>query len=266
VGTQDNACGLGGLACGDCTVAGQICSGRKCVDKCTVANCAGCCTKGNACAPGFANNNCGSGGAACTDCTALGSTCDNLVAPPVCTNQQNTCPAQPYPGCAGVPPTTITAQNQGLCADIDLQGLSSACASGSDTASCVAAFSALTAVNPACATCLQPFDVNFLPTFEGIFLCVAPFVNATCNQNTACDEDCLSFACKSCSPANVDQCETDAQTGAGECSSLAAQSSCAGSVLGPGQPGRFCNPNIYPPFTAFGSWLQAVGKHFCGSP
>ncbi len=262
VGTQDNGCGNGGRACSDCTAGGQVCQNRACHDKCSPANCVGCCTNANQCSPGIANNNCGSGGMACQNCSAMGSTCDLLVTPPVCTNQQMTCPS-PYGGCDPATTTPVTAQNQGLCSDLDLQGLPAACQTGATSASCVAALNAISAVAPACGACLQPFDVDFFPTFDGIFLCVAPFVSSACNHSTGCDFDCTVKSCNMCVAASVETCEDDVQNG-GQCDTFATQAQCAVGVLGPGQPGRFCNPNIYP--MGFGAWLQGVGKHFCGGP
>jgi hypothetical protein len=261
-GTQDNDCGNGGAACSDCSAGGQICQNRACHDKCAPGNCLGCCTSANQCAPGSSNTNCGGNGVACQNCNAMGSTCDLLVTPFVCTNQQMTCPGT-YAGCDAAKTTPSTTANQGICSDLDLQGLTAACQTGASSASCIAAINAISAVNAACGACLMPFDVDFFPTFDGIFLCVAPFVPSTCNHSTACDFDCTVASCTMCPAASVESCEDDVQNG-GQCSTFATQAQCIVSVLGPGGSGRFCNPNIYP--AGFGAWLQAVGKHYCGSP
>jgi hypothetical protein len=86
-GTQDNACGSGGVQCNRCTPAmnGGHCvadspSGGHCEDvgQCNASNCAGCCL-GNVCAEGQQNVACGIRGAACQDCSD-GGTCTGLVA------------------------------------------------------------------------------------------------------------------------------------------------------------------------------------------
>jgi hypothetical protein len=191
----------------------------------------------------------------------MGTTCDLLVSPPVCTNQQKTCPS-PYAGCPAATTTPVTAANQGVCTTLDLQGLPGACAGGATTASCSAALAAINAVAPACGACLQPFAVDFFPTFQGIFLCTAPFVGAACNHSTGCDLDCTTASCSMCAAASMSTCEDDVQNG-GQCNSFATQSACILGALQPGQPGSFCNPSLYA-MTGFGAWLQAVGQHYCG--
>ena len=81
----------------------------------------------HACALGFTNAACGSGGAACVNCTNQGSTCDTLVAPRVCANQQNTCPAA-YAACPAGVRTQVTPALQNLCDDAaELDALQAAC-------------------------------------------------------------------------------------------------------------------------------------------
>jgi hypothetical protein len=158
--------------------------------------------------------------------------------------------------------TPITASAQHICADIgELDALQTACAGGATTASCTAAFAVLQATHATCAACVKPFNVDF-QDYSGIFRCVAPFVSTACNRSTGCDIDCATTACTGCTAANVEQCHQDVQNTGGECDPFLLQAVCVNSVLGPGQPGRFCNPVLYG--GNFGSWLRAVGRHFCG--
>jgi hypothetical protein len=264
IGTQDNACGGAGAACNDCTGAGQACQNRVCVDKCGPANCVGCCTGTNVCALGFANNACGENGVACANCTAGGSTCDALVSPRVCQIAQTTCPAA-YGACPAGVTSPITPTLQGLCADLDLDALQTACAStpfgggGPDSASCQAAFKVLAGTNAACATCLAPFDVPF-GSLSGIYTCVAPSVSATCNRSTGCAVDCTNKSCDQCDPTFTSQCESQVDANGGQCFSYITQTACVGTALG---PGKLCSPQTYG--GNFGSWLRAVGDHFCGN-
>ena len=261
LGTQDAACGKNGAQCNDCTPGNQVCTARQCVAKppqCGPANCAGCCTPGNACAIGFTNGSCGSGGVACTNCTAAGSTCDTLVTPRVCANQQMTCPA-PYPSCPAATTTTVTAALQGVCDDaVDLDAVRAACAGGPNTGPCVAAFQVLAATNAACATCLTPFDVPF-NQLDGLYLCAAPFVNATCNHATGCAVDCADTSCSQCAAGSETQCRTQVNGGGGQCRTFVQNTACVVPQLG---PGSLCSPGTY---NNFGGWLRAVGDHFCGN-
>jgi hypothetical protein len=261
IGTQNGACGRNGLACDDCNAGGQICQGRQCRDKCGPANCLGCCNAGNTCVPGFANANCGSGGAACVNCNALGSSCDGLVTPRVCASQQDTCPAK-VGACDPALTTPVTADTQGVCTDVgDLDALEAACAGGPDTATCQAAFTVLQATNSACALCMQPFDRPFNPP-DAIFLCAAPGVSPACRHTTACASDCLDTTCNQCDPASFDQCINDAESNGGQCRSGLEQSlTCL--AAGNGAQLALCNPQTYG--FQFGTWLRAVGRHFCGA-
>ena len=262
LGTQDNACGAKGAQCNDCTPGAQVCQGRQCRAKCSPATCSGCCTPGNACALGFTNGACGSGGAACVNCAAGGSTCDTLIAPRVCANQQNTCPAA-YPSCPVGITTTVTPALQNLCDDVtELDALQAACASvngGADGAACLAAFQVLAANNAACATCLTPFRQPF-EQFSGIYLCAAPAVTIACNRATGCAADCQGTSCNQCPAASVDQCISQVDTNNGQCNPYIQQTAC---VLPSLSPGSLCSPVTYA--NNFGRWLRAVGDHFCGN-
>lgn len=255
LGTDDAACGQNGAACTACGGA-QVCQGRQCVDRCGPGNCAGCCGAGNACLLGFTSAACGSGGANCADCRP--NTCNTLVLPRICSNMGGNCPAA-YPACPAGVSTAITPSIQNLCADVDLDALQAACATGPDSASCVAAFAALGAIDAACSTCLQPFNVPFTQ-LTGIYTCVAPFVTAACNRSTGCASDCGGTSCGGCAAgAAEDQCRDQVNGGGGQCNTYVNQTACIAPALG---PGALCNPARY---GNYGGWLRAVGDHFCGN-
>jgi len=190
-----------------------------------------------------------------------GSLCDINQAPPAC-SAANTCPSA-YPGCGAGVTTAVTTQNQNVCSDVDLAALRDQCPNGASDASCIAAYNILKAVDPACATCVGPFNVDFVPTFEGIFLCASPFVGNNCRHQMGCDFDCTTVSCNQCLPAQQTTCENSVQN-AGQCSGFANQAfNCIFNGIGPGQPGEFCDPGQY---ASYGEWLFAVGKKFCGGP
>lgn len=261
-GIQNDLCGTGGLACQNCNATNQVCQGQQCRDRCGPLNCAGgCCLPSNACTLGVANSACGSNGAACANCTANNSVCDTAANPRACTNA-GSCPS-PYNQCPGGTTMPITPQTQGLCPDVDLSALQGACGAGPDTPSCQTALQTLAAINPACATCIRPFAEPF-NQLNGIYRCVAPFVNNTCRGNMGCAADCQRDSCDQCPPAAEDQCRTDVIQG--QCGGFFGPTAgCVGAAIGPGQPGRFCNPTIYPILNAYGAWLRAVGDRYCGN-
>lgn len=75
VGSQNTACGVGGLQCANCAGNGQVCQGGTCqAAACGPANCAGCCA-GNTCVIGTQDNACGGNGAQCSDCTPGNQVC-----------------------------------------------------------------------------------------------------------------------------------------------------------------------------------------------
>ena len=260
-GTSDTACGTGAQACVNCAGQGDTCKGQVCVPvpvTCTTANCPGCCDGSQVCHGGFLNARCGSGAAACVDCVSMGSTCDLAVTPRICANQQTTCPA-PYPSCPdGI--STPAPPLQHVCPSADLQDARAACASGAHSASCAAFFSFEQTTNPSCASCLTPFDFTFEEA-KGIYSCVAPYVTASCDHQTACAIDCQTSSCAMCTAANVTGCESSVRTG--QCGPYFGQTACVRSVFGgtdAGAAGAFCNPFNY---AGYGDWLQGVGGHYC---
>ncbi len=255
-GQNPGACGQGGQQCNVCPPNSTCGPGGMCQAQvpCTAANCLGCCDANNFCQGGFVDTGCGSGGAQCTDCTQQGSTCDVNVKPRTCTSNQTQCPA-PYPGCpAGT--TTVPHPIQNVCTASDLQNAQAACSPGATSASCQAYFQFEKQQNPACYGCLLPFDVRFFD-FTGIFLCVAPYVDPTCDQNTGCASDCVNQSCSQCT------------SGQGSCKQTVEQGQCnpyfqnIGCVFQQGFQGQgfFCDPQQYN--GNFGSWLQAVGQNYC---
>ena len=251
-GVQDIACGQNGAACNDCTVANGVCTARACKAKCGPASCAaGCCTAGNVCSGGFGNGACGSGGAACINCAAGGSTCNALALPRLCANQAGLCPAA-YPACPVGTTTPVEPSLQGVCDDAaDLDSLQAGC----DNGNCDGAFAALSALNPACAACLTPFNVPFVER-SGIYRCAAPFVTAACNGTTGCATDCMDSSCAQCPAGNETQCH--AVVNAGQCQGFVQDPGCIAAAVGVGGLCRFDN-------RTFGAWIRAVGDHFCGN-
>jgi hypothetical protein len=109
----------------------------------------------------------------------------------------------------------------------------------------------------ACANCLSPFDYDFVAQ-SGIRACVAPYLSATCNHNSACIADCTTEACQGCQgQAATEQCEAQSQTGA--CAVFISADQCVSQALS--GPAAVCNPTTYQ--GNFGSWLQAVGEKYC---
>jgi hypothetical protein len=94
-GTTDQACGLGGQICADCTISGLKCApGHVCGDQyCGPGNCSGGCCLGNQCKDGRDPLACGTGGLSCTSCVSQGKTCQVGAQPgghcgaPLCTSQ-----------------------------------------------------------------------------------------------------------------------------------------------------------------------------------
>jgi len=75
-GTNDWACGLGGVLCADCSANGGTCTSGSCSapPACGPGNCTGCCD-GNNCVAGTSKYNCGTGGGICTTCGAPYESC-----------------------------------------------------------------------------------------------------------------------------------------------------------------------------------------------
>jgi len=144
-----------------------------------------------------------------------------------------------------------------VCSANELQQARAAC-NQPDSASCQAYFAFEQQTNAACASCLAPFDVSFNDA-TGILLCIAPFVDSTCDRAMGCFADCQTKSCAGCTDASSRaQCENDVQNN--QCSSFAAALDCVAQSLF-GGAATFCDPQNYP---TFGGWLQGVGGHFCG--
>jgi hypothetical protein len=256
VGSQDDSCGTGGAACTNCAMTGRFCApGKVCREPCGPGNCAGCC-QGNVCNAGFVNARCGSGGAACTDCSAAGQSCDVNSMPRVC-SAAGTCPTS-YPAC---PPGTSTAPPtpQSACPAFSLQDARVACAGGPNSASCISFFQFLNLNDPTCGACLSPFRFDFASSDgRGIYACVSPLVDATCNGATGCATDCENKSCAQCtSSAASAACHTSVR--GTQCQSFVLGTSCiTGALVG---PAAFCNPATYG--GSFGAWLEGVGGRYC---
>ncbi len=255
-GTDDAACGKGGASCSDCQSSKDVCTANACVPSCGPANCAGCCDTQGTCEAGFLGTACGSGGAACANCTNGNSTCDVAVTPRLCKNQQTTCPA-PYPSCPSG--TTVTPpKTQKVCSAQDLTEAQAACAGGAASAGCTSFFTTEKQINAACASCLEPFDVPFADQ-TGVFLCASPFVNASCDNDVGCFEDCEAKTCTQCPAGSATtQCQNQARTG--NCATWFNGLTCVAPVLA--GTASFCSPTQY---NGFGGWLRGVGGHYCGN-
>jgi hypothetical protein len=260
-GNANSSCGLGGNVCVDCASANESCQGQTCVNVppvCNAQNCPGCCDLGGACQPGFVDSQCGQGGASCEDCLAINppSRCDVNVTPRTCISQQTQCPS-PYPACPANLQTPVPTQEL-VCTPSDLQNAASACAAGAHSAGCQSFFKFEQSQNAKCATCLGTFDYNF-QELTGLFECVAPFVDATCNHDTACIVDCTDSSCAQCPGAGATaQCQNQVRTG--QCSGYYQGAQCIAQAFA--GPGAFCNPNQYQ--GNVGSWMAGVGKYYCG--
>jgi hypothetical protein len=131
-----------------------------------------------------------------------------------------------------------------------------ACTAGFNSASCQTFFANEPSVNAKCASCLAPFEYS-LTEGTGIFNCVSPFVTGSCNHDTGCVTDCEQKSCDGCKPSAEPACL--AKVEAGQCAPYLSAASCAfGGFFG---MGAFCNPFMY--FNNYGSWLAAVGAHYC---
>ncbi len=261
-GSDDAACGNRGTLCVDCTPLGAPCDFGVCtaLDGAVPCSqtCNGCCDANGNCQLGFADTQCGAIGTTCTDCTALGppSTCDLGASPRACASQQTQCPA-PSLGC----PVFLEEQapaTQTVCSKVELQSAATACAGGAYTDGCEAFLNAEQQANDACGTCLQTFDYDFVDQI-GVRSCVAPFVDATCNHNSACVAYCVWQSCVTCADAESNAaCEAQAATT--PCAPYFQADQCVTQALA--GPAAVCNPAAYQ--QNFGAWLQAVGSAYCG--
>jgi hypothetical protein len=261
-GSDNGECGFGGQTCQSCTSFNETCQFNQCLSACNPQNCEGCCDSTQTCQPGFLDTQCGGFGGSCTDCATLSppSTCNQALFPPTCASQQMTCPS-PYPGCAATTTTNVPFAGQ-VCSANDLANAAAACASGPDTSACENFFNFEFSQNPNCGTCLEPFNNNFFfgaTQQQGVDACIAQFVSSTCNHQTGCNADCDEQSCETCEDqTSFTQCTTT--VGTGQCStfSQAAQACEQGAFTG---AGKFCDPSQY---SNYGTWLQGVGKEYCG--
>jgi hypothetical protein len=145
---------------------------------------------------------------------------------------------------------------QKACTPQDLTEAAGACASGAASAGCQAFFKTEAQLNPSCASCLTPFDVAFADN-TGLFRCVAPFVDDTCNTSTGCYVDCEAKSCAQCAAGQVAGCRNRARNG--DCATYFRNISCTATAFF--GSGAFCNPGNY---NGFGDWLRGVGGHYCG--
>jgi hypothetical protein len=273
-GVFDFQCGNFANFCENCSSFGEVCSAQQCepgdagppdvgppdVSLCS-QTCNGCCDHTGQCQAGFLDAQCGQFGASCQDCTSLApaSTCDVSVTPRACVSQQMQCPV-PYAGCDPMLQETIPVKQPMACSPADLQNAASACSAGAHSAGCNAFFQFEFNSNPFCAQCLQPFDYDFSEG-SGIVECAAPYVDSTCNHNSACLIDCAGQSCSFCPDSTTTtQCRSDVTQGTGQCSTYYQGLSCVTNALG--GSASFCNPANYK--VNFGAWLQGVGAQYCG--
>jgi hypothetical protein len=153
--------------------------------------------------------------------------------------------------------TTAVPTIEHVCSTVDLQNARAACSGGPGTTGCTSFFSFEQQVNPACASCLAPFNVAFQDV-AGLFVCVAPFVGPACDHTTGCAIDCQNTSCAQCPQGSVTQCVNDVRST--QCGTYFQQSQCVGQAFF--GAGAFCNPQNYG--GNFGQWLQGVGGHYCG--
>ncbi len=264
LGDEDTQCGSRGGMCSDCTKLGDTCEffgvGYACTapDGATAcsATCQGCCDVSGACHDGFADTQCGDLGVTCQDCTSLtpASTCDVVVSPRTCTSEQTQCPGV-YPSCPAALQEPSRAP-QSVCSTLDLQNAAGACAGGAHTMACSSFLQGT--VDASCSACLQAFDFDFVEQV-GVRSCVAPFVDATCNHNSACIADCVAQSCYDCPDVtSTTQCETQAPSTA--CAAFSQTDLCVTTALA--GSAAVCSPTVYQ--GKFGPWLQAVGAKYCG--
>jgi hypothetical protein len=153
-----------------------------------------------------------------------------------------------------VTPTPVVQPK--VCTAQDLAQAQSACNGGPTTQGCQNFLKTLLSNGAAkCEACLAPFVVPFAQG-SGIFECLAPFVPASCNQDSACYVDCETTVCAKCAAAQLTQCQATARTGT--CSSYTQGLTCLATGLS--GAGAFCNPGSY---SGFGAWLNGVGSHYC---
>lgn len=261
-GMDATACGGGGSACVDCSLAGRSCdsSTQTCsTSKCDATNCSGCCV-GDLCLPGDDAQACGTSGNACVSCAQSGQQCD----------------AQPSGGgrCEGTP--SCTAENCSGCCD------GTTCVAGSDSIACGKAGEACkncTTTGRRCAAVGQPNErtCEVPPTCgpgncPGCCVgnaCVVATTTVACGkggqacQPCADNETCDAGACvaaPACGPGNCAGCclgdicavgnqATACGTAGAQCSNCSAVgqvcqgSACQAPVCGPGNCAGCCSGN-----------------------
>lgn len=149
---------------------------------------------------------------------------------------------------------------QTVCSKDELQGAATACAGGAYSDDCEAFLNAEQQSDDACGNCLQTFDYDFVDQ-TGVRACVAPFVDATCNHNSACVAECVWQSCFNCTDLeSTKACE--AQGAITPCAAYFQADQCVTQALA--GPAGVCNPASYQ--QNFGAWLQAVGSAYCGQP
>lgn len=260
-GSLDNDCGFSGQTCQSCTSFNETCQFNQCLSACNPQNCQGCCDSTQTCQPGFLDTQCGGFGGACTDCATLSppSTCNQSLFPPTCASQQMSCPS-PYPGCAATTTTSVPFAAE-VCSANDLANAAAACASGGETTACESFFNFEFSQNNGCGTCLNQFNSDsFFGTQEqGVDACIAQFVSSTCNHQTGCNTDCEQQSCETCpDDTSFNQCTTT--VAAGQCSTYAQPAQTCEQTAFAGAA-KFCDPSQY---SNYGTWLQGVGKEYCG--
>jgi hypothetical protein len=215
----------------------------------------GCCDASGICQDGFLDDQCGSGGTTCQNCASANETCGVDTTPRSCTTQASTCPAS-FSQCTPGTTTPVPVNQPGVCTAQDLNEAQAACATGADSAGCAAFLATLNANGASgCASCLAPFIVPFAEE-TGIFLCVAPFVDASCNVDTGCFTACETASCSQCPAGQAASCQQQATVGT--CGTYQEEAACTVSALA--STAAFCDPNDY---ATFGAWLKGVGGHYC---
>ncbi|MGA7123745.1 MAG: hypothetical protein WBY94_26810 [Polyangiaceae bacterium] len=261
-GSLNTACGNSGNACQECESAGgEQCVFQQCeigndAGTCSAQTCAaGCCDSSRQCQQGVTSLACGALGVNCQNCLGNFEQCSaNQQCVPLTGDAGPSCPAM-VPGC---PPSLQerAPAPRTACSAWDLETAAQDCAAGASasSASCDSFFGCS---NTACAACLKPFDFDF-PAQTGIRTCVAPFVDAACNHNSACIDDCTAESCFLCTSDALSSCETQVQTG--ECAAFTQADECVAQALA--GAAAFCSPAAYQ--GNFGAWLKGVGAKYCG--
>jgi hypothetical protein len=109
-----------------------------------------------------------------------------------------------------------------------------------------------------CYSCLEPFQYDFVQGV-GVRTCIAPYLDSSCNHNSACIADCVTQSCTFCvDTPSTEQCDTEAESGG--CATYVQGDACVTQALD--GAGSLCNPNTYQ--GNYGAWLQAVGAAYCG--